>query len=757
MVGFFQRRRGSSPQSSETAGQVKYLLRLRSVKSTMKDYDSRSYDDSDQRDVVFFQRHTFTNFEKKDITRAWRYPTDALPFGFEFLNRVTLRDVNFGRMQTGNSTKLRFAGKEIEDCPFLICSDCGKVQRGPTMVHAPFCRHWNVQQKQNGKDPGIKASFLYREIHSEAIRILLPIGLVDADKNFDSFVAALAFGLRRYFKGETAHLQTCKMDEPSSDPRIRKQYLILYDSVPGGTGYLKDLMRDASRLMQVFALALEGLKACSCNLDATKDGCYRCLLYYRSRHNSGNTSRRAAIELLEPIVQKREELKEVTNLDHMQVNRFLESQLEARFIEGLRRFSARAAAKESKLDTTPINGKTGYTLKLGNDLWQIEPQVTLGKSDGVDYEQRADFVLTPLRPKTGELPIAVYTDGYEFHAGDENRLRKDTLQRLALHRSGHYRYWSLTWDDVESAFLPESEMESYTSCLLAANIDLQNTLLGREAFASRDLNHRNSFALLCDLLTRGREWQWDRYALGLLLGLPKRQRLSNQSIAARWAANFSVAAQLPLPAGESNVSSTESAMFSLDALLPDAFAAGLKNGIAGADASLPILLARFDDRKPHSEVPDHKKLWRDLLRVMNLLQFLPGAVVLSSRAWDDPVLPAWISAGVRRANGPWGELAQEMDSGFLDLLKFAADHVLPSPAAPHEHFENGEVVAFSQLAWPDLQIAILLPDSPDYEAFEAIFRAADYHVFTPQTALADPDQFLALFPGPSSANMESSQ
>jgi DEAD/DEAH box helicase domain-containing protein len=739
------------------AGQLKHLLRLRSVTSTMTDFASRSYDESDDRDVVFFQRHTFTNFDKKNITRAWRYPTDDLPFGFEFLNRVALRDVNFGKAMPGNSTKLRFAGKEIEDRPFLICSDCGKVKKGDTFVHAPFCRHWNSSQKQNAKDPGIKASFLYREIHSEAIRILLPIGLVDADKNFDSFVAALALGLRRYFKGETAHLQTCKMDEPSSDPRARKQYLVLYDSVPGGTGYLKDLMRDASHLMQVFSLALDALKACSCNLDATKDGCYRCLLYYRTRHNSGNTSRRAAIELLEPIVRKRDELKEVTNLDHLQINRFLESQLEARFVEGLRRFSERAAAKESRLDTTPINGKTGYTLKLGNDLWQIEPQVWLDSADGVDLKQRVDFLLTPLRARPGERPIAVSTDGYEFHAGDNNRLREDTLQRFALQRSGRYRFWSLTWEDVETAFLPDSEPESYTSSLLPPNLDLQNRLLGNEAFACRDLNHRNSFALLCDLLTRGREWQWQRYALSLVLGLPRRQRLSSQSIVSRWTSTFPVAAQLPIPAGESNLSSIESALFSLDALLSDGFASSLGAGIAAADVTLPIVIARFDDRAPHASTPDHKKYWRDFLRVMNLLQCLPGSIVLSTKAWEDPVLPTWLALGARPASGLWGDLAQELDPAFLDLLKFAADQQLPVPESPFELFEHDEIVAFSQLAWPKHLIAILPADQTDFADFEERFHRAGFQVFTPASALEERDKFLALFPGLSNANMETSQ
>jgi hypothetical protein len=266
--------------------------------------------------------------------------------------------------------------------------------------------------------------------------------------------------------------------------------------------------------------------------------------------------------------------------------------------------------------------------------------------------------------------------------------------------------------------------------------------LARESFASRDLNQRNSFALLCDLLTRGREWCWDRYALSLALGLPKRLRLPAPGIAARWETSFPKAAGLAKTDGEANLTYVESAIFSMDAMLSNAFASGMSSGLAGADLSLPIVLARFDDKTPHSAVADHKRYWRDFLRLMNLLQFLPGAVVLSSKAWDDPILGDWLTAGSQPKSGIWGELAQELDVGFLEFLKFAASHELPAPEACWELVENEETVAFSQLAWPEHEIAMLLVGQADFERFEARFIAAGYRVFTPESALADEGTFL---------------
>jgi DEAD/DEAH box helicase domain-containing protein len=80
--------------------------------------------------------------------------------------------------------------------------------------------------------------------------------------------------------------------------------------------------------------------------------------------------------------------------------------------------------------------------------------VDLGHSQGVAVPSRPDFVFYPERPEKGELPIVVFTDGYEYHADPNAGLRTgiDTAQRMALMRSGRYRVWSLTWDDVQEQF-----------------------------------------------------------------------------------------------------------------------------------------------------------------------------------------------------------------------------------------------------------------------------------------------------------------
>lgn len=78
----------------------------------------------------------------------------------------------------------------------------------------------------------------------------------------------------------------------------------------------------------------------------------------------------------------------------------------------------------------------------------METQADLGDSDGVVEPSRPDFLIRPARRAPGRPPVAVFTDGFEFHrdATDE-----DSLKRMALVRAG-FLVWSLTWHDLEFVF-----------------------------------------------------------------------------------------------------------------------------------------------------------------------------------------------------------------------------------------------------------------------------------------------------------------
>ena len=173
----------------------------------------------------------------------------------------------------------------------------------------------------------------------------------------------------------------------------------------------------------------------------------------------GNTSRAAALRLLTLILENRQSLKRTDRLKNISAwTRFIESELEAKFIEALRR--PRAGEPEWKLDSQVVNGKQGWYLKAPGANYLVEPQVDLGAAPNVSRMSRADFVFYPERPAEGELPIAVFTDGYEYHADEESgnlRVGSDLAQRMAIARSGRLHVWSLTWDDVEQVFKDSKE------------------------------------------------------------------------------------------------------------------------------------------------------------------------------------------------------------------------------------------------------------------------------------------------------------
>ena len=57
----------------------------------------------------------------------------------------------------------------------------------------------------------------------------------------------------------TADRQLFYADDMYVAAVYRKQYLVIYDSVTGGTGYLKQLMNEKNSLIDIFERALQKL------------------------------------------------------------------------------------------------------------------------------------------------------------------------------------------------------------------------------------------------------------------------------------------------------------------------------------------------------------------------------------------------------------------------------------------------------------------------------------------------------------------
>ena len=703
-------------QQWNDAGQVQTLLRMREVVATTWDRDSRSFDETDDREFKFYEKNVFVLKDDKHLTEAWFLDCEEVPFGFEFFRKVELREVNFGE-KNGGGKSIRVAGRDRTTRSFELCESCGKVRQGKEIQHAAWCK-W---RRDKDKEKAVKACFLYRQFESEAIRMLLPVSASEIERNIDSFVAALDLGLRKKFEGDPGHLNSTVYDEPIEGTEARKRFLVLYDGVPGGTGYLKELMREPQQLREVFQLAYDSMAKCDCQKQDHRDGCYRCLLAYRGRHFKGRASRNAAMALLEPILREWDRsLKRTERLEKVRVNRLLESELEATFLETLRRPPIDGEPLRM-LSPHVVNGKQGWYLKvIGYGAWLIEPQVELGLSQGVSVPSRADFIFYPERPSAGELPIAVFTDGYEYHAdalSHNLRTGRDSAQRLAIARSGRYLVWSLTWADVHQRLEKPGDV---TTPLTGPAGETLHKLL-----QARDLDNRftwirlyggSSFDLFLHLLGPGRKAKWDVLALAswmnFIAASPNgctdpnlmRDRLLQVPLDREW-----TVAPVGSPWMSRAQEGDDTAIFA-----------------AAKSTELHVTVRLLDDRA--SGLPSWRSAWREYLRWSNLLQFLPGAVWVTTEGLREAIYGSLLDQeSTNTADELSDFIADVMDDEARVLVREVGKAALPLPELGYELADaSGEIFGMAELAWVKQHLLVLTGQQSEYRADA---EAAGWRVF----------------------------
>lgn len=427
------------------AGQVRNMLKVQLVYSNMNYSESAISDDSEDRTTVFYTKQLLVDVdEEHDIASAYRMDNDDFAFGYEFVKKAKLREINFGESDTVGE-KLAVAGVDDVRKGFRICKYCGKVQpEAGKPVHTKFCK---TQKFPNLLEESTDSFlFLFREFQTEILRILIPATTMDATNvKTESFIAAFMLGMKQYF-GNVDHLRATVSEVPVPDADYRKQYLVIYDSVPGGTGYLKQLMHEENALIEIFEKALVVMENCTCKDDPQKDGCYHCLYAYRQSQQIGNISRSTAVRMLKAILSGKDNVEKIDKLGNVPVNSLFDSELERRFIEAIA--SMGNEIRKVNVSNALVNSKEGYLLTINDTTWEIEPQCLLDAGDGVTATCKPDFMFWPVSDKN-KKPVAVFTDGFLYH---KDKVADDTLKREAIRRSGKFRVWVLSWKDVQGVF-----------------------------------------------------------------------------------------------------------------------------------------------------------------------------------------------------------------------------------------------------------------------------------------------------------------
>lgn len=458
------------------SGQVRTMLKVQMVYSNMDYTKSMISDESDDRTNVFYCKQLLVDVdEDHDISSAYQMDNEEFSFGYEFVKKATMREINFGESDMVGE-KMYVSGVEEVRKGFRICKYCGKIQPDQGKpAHTFYCKTRKISSLDN--DPYEECLFLYREFSTEVLRLLIPATTMDASNvRTESFTAAFMLGMKEYF-GNVDHLRATVSEVPVQNAEYRKQYLVIYDSVPGGTGYLKQLMHEENALIEIFGKALTVLENCSCKEDPQKDGCYHCLYAYRQSQKIGNISRATAIRILKTILSGKDNVRKIEKLGNIPVNSLFDSELERLFVEVLEQTGNKN--RKVEISKALIHDKEGYILKVNDSTWEIEPQVLLDNAEGVSVRCKPDFVISPIG-SSSRRPVAIFTDGFIYH---KDKVADDTLKREAVRRSGRYRVWSLSWRDVQSVFQQQGDYATET--LVAAKMPYGNKMYQPTVNAAR--------------------------------------------------------------------------------------------------------------------------------------------------------------------------------------------------------------------------------------------------------------------------------
>ena len=740
------------------SGQVRTMLPLRLVHATTPAKRAQIMDDRDDRESAFFNRHLVADFDPTAERRTFSVPPPDPPFAFEYAVGTTFREMNFGRVSR-NGQPTRYAGREIPRDGFRVCQYCGKVQSRRTAgpEHTLSCPrrdfHYHARlpdtsgfgdtdARQPADKDMLDCLYLYREFVSESLRMLVPVvEEFGSGPRVQSFIAAVELGLREKFGGRIDHIRAMNSRSPGAGDEPACSYVTLYDTVPGGTGYLKQLTESPAEVMDVFEAARRRLRACDC-----VDGCYSCVFAYRRGQEMKSTSKRLAIDLMDQVLEHANRLQPVPSIDQVSVRGLMESQLEARFISALEQRSR--TDKRVSVKQEIVRGKAGFVVQVGTETWYVEPQADLTRADGVAVRSRPDFLFRPAREGDRKRPVAVFLDGFRYH---KKPSADDAIKRTSIVRAG-YVQWSLSWHDLDVAFGPGAafsdllrETGGGPSAAGQKMRPLQERLDAKWSTGPLRSGLREpSFVLLLRYLGDPDTGSWGRAVFTEMLCTFDQSTMGDAEFGNRF--REAAGDTLPGPAldvlgglDEPVYRAGRGRWLGAGDRFVDLFVALSNTGIQQTDVGSMFAAVHLHDRQPDSE--GYRDEWNCTLRTFNLLQFLPRAWWSTSRAVSSGGYPEFTpvdTVGTAVSDG-WRDAVALVDPDVQELAERMARLGI---AVPEIGFDltggGGAVMGTAEMAWPARKLAVLTADEPA-GAFETLgwrVWTTDVRPEEVQTALA---------------------
>lgn len=464
--------------SAKWGGATHKYLRFTEARCITQKRDAALDDRNDDRDSERY--HVMKHFMFRDQAGSKAYGLKNVGFGIQFCKDTEITEANYGHIsQLGNPTDVN--KRRVPGLGFVVCRHCGKAtpimgvgESDPKELHDRFCKRKDGTFPPEPKDKDVfECMYLYHKMQTESIKILLPVqSFMETEASVQLFKAGIELGMRYYYQSSPDHIRIEEYHEKNRITDQMDSYLVMYDTIPGGTGYLSKLFnkQEFGKLMRV---AYEHIRDCQCQYEG-KDGCYHCILTYGNQYNRRNLSRRLAEELFAKVVDQVELWEDLDDgLGQLKQTGVVESsELERWFVEIMRKEAERHngwswqacqdAGDEKYYELVINEGQTQL-------CYTVRRQYDLGPALGVKERTIPDFQFVCKKAVMDGVEIdnidevipqwSVYTDGYRYHATEEcSRFYKDYEKREAIRNrkqseeTGNYKMlsWTLTWDDLDN-------------------------------------------------------------------------------------------------------------------------------------------------------------------------------------------------------------------------------------------------------------------------------------------------------------------
>ena len=617
----------SCPRCSSKAivdtGTLQTMLKLRRSFASSSEEAARVYDERDERQRVFYDVITTVDVDPIRVEGAWEL--QSTPFGAEFAEQTRIRTINLGYSDRPGA-KVPIAGEDRHRTGFSICRHCGAssdareqvAKDRPERNHHGWCKVRSGRTKEQWD-----SIVLYHQLETDAVRMVLPISMFEVTERLASFKGALLLGLRADFGGDPDHLQIISSDMPNRGGQGRLQFLVLYDRVPGGTGYLSRLA-DPDRVKQILEAGREVLIRCQCRAEGRR-ACHRCLLGVVDRREYDLVSRDLAATLVDDLLQSwSPQPIEGGTVAGIDIARVEESELERRFKVAMQAW----ASKTDNVSMTPVaakaKGRDAFEIRIGTGDSLIRYRMEEQEGLTTTPSTTPDFIFRRTDERAPE--IAIYLDGYQFHASpDINNIADDAVKRDAVRASGRW-IWSMVWADVaqfHEAIGRDNPRPAPNRALLQGPAksmakQIQNARAGRLDYEVAD---QNPMRQLLTYLQDPDDASWNRLARSLVGGgasasgaYPVFGSSVSDVIEAAVRGN-----ELPPPSSGDDTPVLVAAQFEsrnglrLTALLDD----------LGRDQDENwTVFSMLPDSETAVADEEHRDRWHDWLQWSNLLQFL---------------------------------------------------------------------------------------------------------------------------------------